>query len=203
MAAKIFLGNRARESVGTPGTGAFTLGGAISTHQSLSDAGLVSGQRIFYGAESSDGTQWEVGLGTYNGTTITRDTIYASSNAGLTVDFTGATQLWIDAPTQWLEENERSHTAAGDVTIEDTDDIIYVNKSSGAATGVALPAVADRSSKKPLTIVDAKGDAATNNITITPDGAETIMGLSSWVINQNYGSIKLRPYEDGSKWLPA
>lgn len=89
-------------------------------------------------------------------------------------------------------------TAAGSVTVdEDTDDHILLNKTIGAATTVNLPAAATRTEGRHIKIVDIKGDAASNNITITPDGAETIVGLSTWVIANNYGSVTLWPMSGG------
>lgn len=92
-------------------------------------------------------------------------------------------------------------TAAGDVTVDSsTDDIVIVKKTSGAATGVTLPSAGDRSQYRPIKIVDGKLDAATNNITITPSGAETIVGLSTYVISFDGGSVELWPLPDGTAW---
>lgn len=89
-------------------------------------------------------------------------------------------------------------TAAGDLTIESTHRYVVFNKTVGAATGVTLPASADRDDA--LVIKDGKGDASTNNITITPDGSETIDGLSAWVISFDYGGVTLVPRPDGNGW---
>jgi hypothetical protein len=69
------------------------------------------------------------------------------------------------------------------------DGVLFIKKASGAATQVTLP-------KKPVAsdfqfIGDAKGDAASNNITIVPDGvtATTINGAANYVINVNYGFV--------------
>lgn len=99
-----------------------------------------------------------------------------------------------------VTETQRKVTAAGSVTIAaDDSDIIVIAKTVGAATAVALPSAADRS--KPVRIVDGKYDAATNNITISPDGSETIMGGASYVIDSNGASIILTPLADGSGWI--
>jgi hypothetical protein len=47
-------------------------------------------------------------------------------------------------------------------------------------------------------IVDGKGDAATNNITITPDGSETINGAATYVINGDRNGIIIA--YNGSEW---
>lgn len=50
-----------------------------------------------------------------------------------------------------------------------------------------------------LVIKDAGGLAGTNNITITTEGAQTIDGAASAVIDTNYGSITL--YCNGTNWF--
>lgn len=82
------------------------------------------------------------------------------------------------------------HTIAGDVTAAMLANVAccLVNKSSGAATGVTLPEM--NWVGQGMIVVDAKGDAATNNITITPDSGN-INGSATYTINENYGSVWL------------
>lgn len=87
-------------------------------------------------------------------------------------------------------------TASGAVTVSATTDyVVIVNKGTGAATTVNLPA----SPATGLTffIKDGKGDAATNNITITP-AAGNIDGASTYVITSNYGAIQIT--YNGTQW---
>ena len=77
--------------------------------------------------------------------------------------------------------------------------MVVIAKAVGAATTVNLPAAALRT--KEIKIADGKHDAATNNITIVPDGSESIYGASSYVIDGNGGSVVLTPLDDGSGWL--
>jgi hypothetical protein len=81
------------------GTGTWTLGSAVNGHQSFATAGITNGQSVRYGAESSDRSEWEVGTGVYtsSGTTLSRVTVYDSSNAGAKVNFSAAPEVWIDA----------------------------------------------------------------------------------------------------------
>jgi len=108
-------------------------------------------------------------------------------------------------PTYWEESGitadptVRVVTAAGDITVVASDDIVLVNKSIGASTAVILPASADR--RRALKIADLKGDATSNNITVTPDGSETISGNTSYVINVNNGSVEIFPRPDGLGWF--
>lgn len=72
------------------------------------------------------------------------------------------------------------------------DKLIAVNKTSGSATTITLPL----SSMKvgPVRIVDFKGDADTNNITVNASGSDKFNGNStSWMIVGANASILLTP----------
>lgn len=79
-------------------------------------------------------------------------------------------------------------TTSGNVTVGDTDGTVILNKSAPSATGITLPPVADRNNL-PLKIVDYGGNAG--DITITPDGTEKIMGLSSATLVSNGQGVGL------------
>lgn len=76
---------------------------------------------------------------------------------------------------------------------------VFVNKTSGAATTITLPPIsAGSTGRRLITVLDQKGDAATNNITVTPNGGDTIMGAASYVIARNYGAVTL--VDNGTEW---
>ncbi len=62
---------------------------------------------------------------------------------------------------------------------------------------VNLPAASARSGV-PVSIVDIGGHAAANNITIVPNGAETIKGSGTLVISSNFGGTTLWPISTGN-----
>jgi len=78
----LVLKDRVKETTTTTGTGTLTLAGAASGFQSFSVIG--NGNTTYYTIDG--GTEWEVGLGTYtsSGTTLSRDTVLASSAGGTT-----------------------------------------------------------------------------------------------------------------------
>ena len=86
-------------------------------------------------------------------------------------------------------------TAAGDVDITTADDVVLINKSSGAATVINLPA--SPVTGEQYTIKDKKGDAASNNITLTP-ASGNIDGSSTYVIGTNYDKVTVM--YNGSEW---
>ena len=81
-------------------TVSFTLSGSVSGYQSFSVVG--NGNTTYYGAQ--DGTNWEVGIGTYSttGPTLTRTTIIASSNSGSAVTaFTTPVTIYVTQPSEY------------------------------------------------------------------------------------------------------
>jgi hypothetical protein len=93
----LVLIDRAQETATANTTVSFTLLGATTGYQTLASVGDTN--TTYYGA--TDGTNWEVGIGTYSttGPTLTRDTILSSSNAGDAVStFTSPLTIWIDYP---------------------------------------------------------------------------------------------------------
>ena len=90
------LADRVQETAAANTTVSFTLSGAMTSYQSFTAIG--NGNTTYYGA--TDGTNWEVGLGTYSttGPTLTRTTILSSSNSGSAVTFSGTVTVWCDYP---------------------------------------------------------------------------------------------------------
>lgn len=84
--------DRCKETTTSTGTGAITLAGAVAQFQSFASAFAV-GTRVMYAIVGQTGTEWEVGKGTLTGTTtLTRDTVRSSSNAGDLVNFSAGTK---------------------------------------------------------------------------------------------------------------
>jgi hypothetical protein len=75
----LVLADRVKETTTTTGTGTITLAGAATGFQSFSVIG--NGNTTYYTISSAGSSEWEVGIGTYtaSGTTLSRDTVLASS----------------------------------------------------------------------------------------------------------------------------
>ena len=93
------LKDRVKETSTTTGTGTITLAGAVSGYQSFSAIGNAN--TTYYTIAGQGTTEWEVGIGTYtsSGTTLSRDTVLASSNSGSLVNFSAGTKdVFCDYP---------------------------------------------------------------------------------------------------------
>lgn len=81
--------DRVRETTLTSGTGAVTLDGPVQAFQSF--AAIGNGNTTYYAIVDALTGDWEVGLGTYTlaTTSLSRDTVLASTNSGNLVNFAG------------------------------------------------------------------------------------------------------------------
>jgi hypothetical protein len=85
--------DRVKQQTTTTGTGTLTLSGSYPGFDTFSQIG--DGNTTYYVITDDTTGDWEVGLGTYTaaGTTLSRDTILASSNAGSAVDLAAGTKV--------------------------------------------------------------------------------------------------------------
>lgn len=98
----LVVADRVKETTTTTGTGTVTLAGAETGFQSFSAVG--NGNTTYY--TITNGTDWEVGVGTYtaSGTTLSRDTVLSSSNSGSLVNFgAGTKEVFITFPAELVE----------------------------------------------------------------------------------------------------
>lgn len=90
------LVNRAKMTTATTGTGTITLGSAVDGFQTFAGAGVTDGDTVAYTIE--DGSNWEVGTGTYaaSGTTLSR-TVSESSNSDAAISLSGSAVVYVTA----------------------------------------------------------------------------------------------------------
>jgi len=90
------LSDRVQETTTTTGTGTVTLLGAVTGFRTFASVMSVNDTCYYCIA---GGSEWEVGQGTWNGTSFTRDTVFSSSNSGSLVSFSAGTKVvFIDFP---------------------------------------------------------------------------------------------------------
>ena len=89
----LVLNDRVKETSTTTGTGAIALGGAATGFETFA-AGIGNNNTTYYAIWNQGTTQWEVGLGTLDGTSanLTRTTPISSSNSDAAVNFTSGTK---------------------------------------------------------------------------------------------------------------
>jgi hypothetical protein len=80
-------------------------------------------------------------------------------------------------------------TTPGDLTVTN-EQIVIVKKTTGQATAVTLPKAALEKPGRTVLVVDGKGDAATNNITVRGAGADTINGGATFVLSVNFAAAE-------------
>lgn len=126
------VADRVKETTTTTGTGDIALAGSPLGFRTFA-SGIGSSNTTYYTIASQSANEWEVGYGTLDatGTSLTRTTVFASSNAGSTVTFSAGTKdVFVTQPaTRTLVQ------ANGGAS---TNGILYYTGSGIAAAGAAL-----------------------------------------------------------------
>jgi hypothetical protein len=135
----LIVADRVQETTNSTGTGAYTLGGAVAGFQAFS-AVTSDTDTVYYAI--TDNVGFEVGLGTYSSGTITRTTVFSSSNSGAAVDWgTGTKNIFLTYPAgkAVVEDVSNNVTIGNNIILGGT-----VDGRDVAADGTALDgAVAD------------------------------------------------------------
>ncbi len=117
----IVVKDRVKETTAVTGTGTATLLGAATGFQSF--AAIGNGNTTYYAIVNSEDGTWEVGTGTYSttGPTLTRTTVYESSNSGSLVNFAaGIKDVFITYPAEraiYEEPNGNTLIDGGPLTV--------------------------------------------------------------------------------------
>lgn len=116
----LVVADRVKETTTTTGTGTYTLGGAVDGFQTF--AAIGNSNTTYYAC--SDGTDYEVGIGTYtlSGTTLARTTIIESSNSDAAVNWgSGEKQIFCTLPADKAVVKDASGNIAHSGTIDGRD----------------------------------------------------------------------------------
>lgn len=130
----LVLADRVKDTTTTTGTGSVTLSGSPPAGFQSFGAAIGNGNTTYY--TISGGSQFEVGIGTYNstGVVLNRDTVLSSSNGGSLVNFSaGDKDVFVTYPA----EKSVNEDATGNVNISITGNAATATKAFNLNDGAA------------------------------------------------------------------
>jgi hypothetical protein len=130
----LVLADRVKDTTTTTGTGSVTLSGSPPAGFQSFGAAIGNGNTTYY--TISGGSEWEVGIGTYNstGVVLNRDTVLSSSNSGSLVNFSAGTK---DVFVTYPAERSVNEDATGNVNINITGSAVTATTATNLAAGAA------------------------------------------------------------------
>jgi hypothetical protein len=150
----LVLKDRVKEGTTTSGTGTVVLNGAATGYQSFAVIG--NGNQTYYAI--SGGSDYEVGIGTYysGNTSLSRDTILASSNANAAVTLSGSYDVFVTYPAE---------------------EAVYVENGAVFANG---------SSNVTFTNINVINSSVLGNVTITSGTINAVPVIATDIVNKTY-----------------
>ena len=202
------LADRVKETSITTGTGTINLAGAVEGFQTFV-AGVGSGNTTFYAIEDADGEGWEVGIGTVTDAspdTLARTTVLASTNSDNAITLSSGSHtvfgtypagkaVYLDSSGNLSHRTTPYTTITGDTTVTVSNEVVFVNASSGEVD-VTLYAASSNGGRK---LIIKKTDSSSNAVIILRAASETIDGATSITLNQQNESVTL--VSDNSNWF--
>ena len=203
------------------GTGTINLAAVAQSGARIFAGNVTSGATVRYDIRSADNTEWEIGEGVFTDgspDTLTRVTIYASSNAGSLVNFSAGTKsvscIFSANDLQTIVE-ERIHQATSKTTPADADELGLIDSAASWAlkkvTVLALK-LAIYAGIKP-----AEGTLWNGKISVTDTGSginvalKTLAGTDPSASDPSYatlgGSVRIITsalsvtLADGTSWM--
>ena len=206
----LVLANRVRETTTTTGTGAVSLGGAVSGFQGFNTA-IGNANTTYYTIVDAATSAWEVGLGTYTaaGSTLSRDTVFASSSGGALVPFAaGVKDVFVTQPSERAVYVLGASTglAAGAAAFT-ANGVPYANSTSTLATSanmtfngtrLTVADLADSGLTSGRVVYASTGGSLVDSANLTFDGTSLTLGGNPTLSGGTANGVA---YLNGSKVL--
>ena len=185
----LIVADRVQETTNTTGTGAYTLGGAVPGFQTFASE-VSNADTVYYSI--TDNVNFEVGLGTYasSGGTITRTTVFTSSNSNNAVNWgIGTKNIFLTYPADKavIEDASNNVTIGNNLVVGGT-----VDGRDVATDGTKLDTVETNADVTDTTNVTSAGAAMkANNLSDLPNKStsRTNLGVAIGSNVQAYSSV--------------
>ena len=130
----LVINDRVKETTTTTGTGAVSLGGAVTGFETFA-AGNGNSNTVYYCIAHQDQAEFEVGLGTLDGDSsdLTRTTVISSSNSDSAVDFSAGTKdvfCTIPASKMVFEDGSNDVTVGNDLLLKSDSAVLKFGADS-------------------------------------------------------------------------
>jgi len=130
----LVINDRVKETTTTTGTGAVSLGGAVTGFETFA-AGIGNSNTTYYCIAHQDQAEFEVGLGTLDGDSsdLTRTTVISSSNSDSAVNFSSGTKdvfCTIPASRMVFEDGSNDVTVGNDLLLKSDSAVLKFGADS-------------------------------------------------------------------------
>jgi len=178
----LVLNDRVKETTTTTGTGALTLGGALTGFETFG-TGIGNSNTTYYAITLPGSAEFEVGLGTLNSdsTTITRTTVISSSNSDSAVNFSAGTKTifcTIPASKSVFLDASGNATLGADLSVGDDltilGGLVDLRSNSGSPSQIKFYCEVSNAHAQTLT-AQVHSVAANNTLTLPAGGNSTLV----------------------------
>lgn len=201
----LVLQDRVREISTTTGNGTITLSGVYPGGYRTFASCVPDGSTVYYCIHNTTNgvtDEWEVGFGTYSSNTLTRTTVYSSSNAGSKVVFSaGDKEVFITQPAERAVFEESDGTTVlrqGPITVVGANVTSYT--SFGASLG-EFYANAPTFAQLYVQNLSSNQNASTDIVAYNNEGDGTNNFVDMGICSSNYSEAAFPIFTPSSAYL--